>query len=118
MIPLLRELAMPAGDPVLASELKALQDDVSTSQRQRRARREAPPAVNSAPAPEAAAAKPAHDAEDATDSREIREQLRELLEEAGDFFKDGEKNIATHPNASVLGALLVGILIGRLLGRR
>jgi len=41
-----------------------------------------------------------------------------LLVEASGFFDQADKNIAAHPTASVLGALVVGILIGRLLGRR
>jgi len=34
------------------------------------------------------------------------------------FFAETEKNISAHPAQSVIGALLVGILIGHLLGRR
>ncbi len=109
---------MPAGDPVLAQELKALQDDVSTSQRQRSGR-EVPPARSvDVPAREAISAKPHNEAEDAADAQELRKQLREFLDEANDFFQDAERNIAAHPAASLVGALLVGILIGRLLGPR
>jgi ElaB/YqjD/DUF883 family membrane-anchored ribosome-binding protein len=39
------------------------------------------------------------------------------MKEATSFFDEAEKNIAAHPTESVVGALLVGILIGRLLGR-
>ncbi len=117
---------MPAGDPVLTRELKALQDDVSTSQRQRRSRRKsiaerpadataaAPDAT--APAPVAAAAE--HAPDDSPAAQDLRRQLGELLDEATGFFEQADKNIAAHPTASVLGALVVGILIGRLLGRR
>ncbi len=49
---------------------------------------------------------------------ELRDQLRELVNEATAFFEEAEKNIAAHPTESVVGALLVGVLIGRLLGRR
>ena len=35
-----------------------------------------------------------------------------------DPFEEAEKNIAAHPVQSVLSTLVVGILIGRLLGRR
>jgi len=43
--------------------------------------------------------------------------LRELTSEATRFFDEAEKGISAHPTQSVVGALLVGILIGRLLGR-
>jgi ElaB/YqjD/DUF883 family membrane-anchored ribosome-binding protein len=52
------------------------------------------------------------------DERELREQLRELADEVTHFFDQAEKNIAEHPSESVIGALVVGILIGRLLGTR
>ncbi len=110
---------MPAGDPVLTRELKALQDDVSTSQRQRRSRRkpiQEPPADATAPAPVAAAAE--HAPDDSLAAQDLRRELGELLDEATGFFEQADKNIAAHPAASVLGALVVGILIGRLLGRR
>jgi hypothetical protein len=113
-----QESVMPAGDPVVTRELKALQDDVSTSQRQRRSRREARPAADAAaPSPASISAKPQDEAESA-DAQKLGDDLRELLHEATAFFDEAEKNIATHPTASVLGALLVGILIGRLTARR
>jgi ElaB/YqjD/DUF883 family membrane-anchored ribosome-binding protein len=109
---------MPAGDPVVARELKFLQDGVSTSQRQRRSRREAAPAAHAAaPSPESISAKPQDEAE-AADAQKLGDELRELLHEASGFFEEAENNIAAHPTASVLGALLVGILIGRLTARR
>jgi hypothetical protein len=109
---------MPAGDPVVTGELKALQDDVATSQRKRRSRQEAPAAATTdGPAREGVSANPHDVAEDAGDVQKLREQLRELVAEATEVFQDAEKGIATHPTASVLGALLLGILIGRHLGR-
>jgi ElaB/YqjD/DUF883 family membrane-anchored ribosome-binding protein len=113
-----RESVMPAGDPVVTRELKALQDDVSTSQRRRRSRREAHPAANAAaPPPEAVSAKPQDEA-DSADAQKLGDELRELLHEAAGVFDEAEKNVAAHPTASVLSALLVGILIGRLTARR
>jgi ElaB/YqjD/DUF883 family membrane-anchored ribosome-binding protein len=35
-----------------------------------------------------------------------------------EFVEEAEQNVSEHPTASVVGALVVGILIGRLLGRR
>jgi len=50
--------------------------------------------------------------------RYLREQLRDLVDEITDFFEEAGKNVAAHPAESVLGAMLVGVLIGFLLGRR
>ncbi len=86
-------------------------------------RRERPPG---APAPRRAAG---GGAETGTESaaagtpedpevRYLREQLRDFVDEITDFFEEAEKNVAAHPAESVLGAMLVGILIGYLLGRR
>jgi hypothetical protein len=109
---------MPSGDPLVTRELKALQDDVSTAQRQRYSRREAASAVNpDAPTREAISVTSNDDAEHAADAQKLREQFREFIDEATAFFEEAEKNIASHPTASVLGALLIGILIGRLAGR-
>jgi hypothetical protein len=108
---------MPDSDPVLTHELKTLQDDVSTSQRRRRARGEPRPTATTGLTGADAAAS-GQQADDSAEAQELRQQLRELLDEATGFFDRAEKNIATHPTAAVLGALVVGILIGRLLGRR
>ena len=44
--------------------------------------------------------------------------LRDLVNEATAFLEEAERTVSAHPAQSVVGALLVGILIGRLLGRR
>lgn len=104
---------MPA-DPMLSSELKSLHEEIST------VRRDRPPAARRAAGggaeagPESAAAGAPSDSE----IRYLQEQLRELVDEVRNFFEEGEKNISAHPTESVLGAMLVGILIGVLLGRR
>jgi hypothetical protein len=109
---------MPAGDPLLTRELKDLQDDVSISQRQRGSRREARAARGAhVVAREATSVKPPDERADAADAQKLREQVNEFVEEVTGFFEEAEKNIATHPTTSVLGALLLGVLIGRLLGR-
>lgn len=43
------------------------------------------------------------------------EQLQGLAGEIADFAEDTEKGIADHPLTSVLGALVLGILIGRMI---
>jgi ElaB/YqjD/DUF883 family membrane-anchored ribosome-binding protein len=44
--------------------------------------------------------------------------MRQFVHELTDLFGKAEKGISAHPTQSVAAALLVGILIGRLLGRR
>jgi ElaB/YqjD/DUF883 family membrane-anchored ribosome-binding protein len=98
------------GDVVLSRELKSLQEEVSASQKER--------AAASAAATSAAPPSAAEPIEETPEARELRDQLRELASEVTSFFEDAEKSISAHPTQSVVGALLVGILIGRLLGRR
>lgn len=98
-----------SADAVVSRELKSLQDDLLVSQKERTAAAAAP-----APAAAPAAPPPAETAEE----QELRDQLRELASEVTGFFGEAEKTIAAHPAQSVAGALLVGILIGRLIGRR
>jgi len=98
-----------AGDVVLSRELKSLQEEALFGRRDRPA---APPAQPAPSPPSGAEA-----AEEAAEERQLRDQLGDLISEVTDFFEEAEKGIAAHPAQSVVGALLVGILIGRLLGR-
>ena len=45
----------------------------------------------------------------------LSEQLRGLVNEIGGFTEQTEKGVAAHPLTSVLGALVLGFLIGRVL---
>jgi ElaB/YqjD/DUF883 family membrane-anchored ribosome-binding protein len=101
-----------AQDAILSRELKSLQEELSTSQRERAAVSAQASAPLTAPAP------PADLPQETQVEKELHDQLRELMDEAKNFFTETEKNISAHPAESVVGALLVGILIGRLLGRR
>jgi hypothetical protein len=96
-------------DVVASRELKSLQEEILAGQRER---------TTAPPAPATMAPGPAEPPEDNAGQRELREQLRELASEATTFFEEAEQSISAHPTQSVVGALLVGILIGRLLGRR
>jgi ElaB/YqjD/DUF883 family membrane-anchored ribosome-binding protein len=96
-------------DAVVSRELRSLQDELLTSQRERAT---AEPSTTAS-----ASATPAPPVETA-EEHELRQQLRELVNEVTTFFEEAEKNISMHPTESVVGALLVGVLIGRLLGRR
>ncbi len=100
-----------ATDAVVSRELKSLQEELAASEREH---------ISPIPPPAAAAgdATPPPPPQEAAEERELRDQLRELVNEVTTFFEETEKNIAAHPTQSVVGALLVGVLIGRLLGRR
>ncbi len=100
-----------SGDAVVSRELKSLQDELATAQRERSAAPAAPDTSATAPPPSPAVPEPAED-------RELRDQLHALVEEVTSFLEEAEKGISAHPAQSVVGALLVGIFIGRLLGRR
>ena len=100
--------AIMAADAVVSRELKSLQEEFSASQKERATASGAGAAVPSAAEP----------VKEIPDDRELRDQLREFANELTNFFDEAERNIAAHPSQSVIGALLVGILIGRLLGRR
>jgi len=47
----------------------------------------------------------------------LMEQMRTLAQEISAFAEDTEKGVVNHPLTSVLGALVLGILIGRLFHR-
>ena len=98
-----------ASDDVVSRELKSLQEELSSSQRAR-AERNAAPATPAPSSPEAISA--------TEEKRELRDQLGELANAVTSFIEEAEKEVAAHPAQSVVGALVVGILIGRLLGRR
>ena len=104
-----------AADAVVSRELKSLQEELSASQREHIS----PIPLSAAAAGGATATPPPPPPpQEAAEERELRDQLRELVNEVTTFFEETEKNIAAHPTQSVVGALLVGVLIGRLLGRR
>lgn len=109
---------MPS-DIVLSSELKALQEEVAAT------RHKPQPSPLPGVDPTSAGALRAADAAalatevpgEGAEALALRDQLGELVDQVTQFFEDAEKNISAHPAQSVIGALLVGILIGRLLGR-
>ncbi len=98
-----------AADVLVSRELKSLQDELSVSQKERAT---VSVAANAAPttAPEPAKETP--------DDTELQDRMRQFANELTGLFDEAEKGISAHPTQSVVGALLVGILIGRLLGRR
>ncbi len=106
---------MPS-DALVSQELKSLQAELSAARTERVSPPPAvaPPNAGAVPPSGPAISASAENAED----QEALSYLRELTDEATRFFEEAEKNIAAHPTESVVGALLVGILIGRFLGRR
>ena len=99
-------------DAVLVRELKSLQEELSDSHRERAS----PPAdPNSA---SGATATPASQPEEIAEEQHLQGEVREFVSEITKFVEDAEKNLSAHPAATVIGAMVVGILIGRFLGRR
>jgi hypothetical protein len=103
-----------ATDVLLSRELKSLQDELSAAKTQRDADT-APSAAISAPMAPPTGAEPPSEPSDET---ELQGQMRQFAHELTELFSEAEKGISAHPIQSVAGALLVGILIGRLLGKR
>ena len=102
-----------ASDIVLSRELTSLQEEVAAA---RRERQQAPlPEVDRTAAGAMAVANAAP--EEGAEAQALHDQLGELVDQVTEFFEGAEKNIAARPTESVIGALLLGILIGRLLGR-
>jgi ElaB/YqjD/DUF883 family membrane-anchored ribosome-binding protein len=97
-----------ATDVLVSRELKSLQEELSTSRKER-----ASPASSSTGHPSVPEPRTEPSAE-----LELQDQLRQFATELNNLFEGAEKGISEHPTQSVIGALLVGILVGRLLGRR
>ena len=98
-------------DTVLSQELKSLRDELSASHQQR----SSPPAART-PASEKTAGRAVRP-EDEVEEQGMQGQLRELVNAIKEFAEEADKNVSAHPAANVMGVLVVGILIGRLLGR-
>ena len=59
------------------------------------------------------AAEPAAEFASASGAANFAEQMRTLAREVSAFAEEAEEGVAHHPLTSVLGALILGILIGR-----
>jgi ElaB/YqjD/DUF883 family membrane-anchored ribosome-binding protein len=101
-----------AADAVLSRELKNLHEELLTSRRERSL-----PAADQTSAGASKAAR-ASQPQDTAQEQELRNKLSEFVETITEYVEEAEKNVSAHPAASVAGAMVVGILIGRLLGRR
>ena len=96
-----------ASDPVVSHELESLHEELSAAQRERSA----------APAMAPTHPPPSTDPGASEQKHELRDQLKELADAVTGFIEEAEREVVAHPAQSVVGALVVGILIGRLLGR-
>jgi len=101
--------AAMATDALVSQELKSLREELSASQQERAAASAA--AVTAPPSVSKTSAEPGEEKQSLDEINDFAEEIKTLFEEA-------EKSVSAHPTQSVVGALLVGILIGRLLGRR
>jgi hypothetical protein len=101
-----------SNDSLLLHELKSLREELSSSHNERLSR-----AANRASAGDEVAGSPGQPI-DAIEERGLHGELRELVDAVEAFVQDAEKNAAAHPAATAVGAMVVGVLIGRLLGRR
>lgn len=102
-------------DPIVSSELKSLRDELAVSQRARTSPNLDRSVASDTQAAEGAT-KAAVQSEGTVEDEKRRGEFREIADELTKFFDEAEKNLSAHPVASMVGALVVGILIGRLLG--
>lgn len=113
-----------ATDPVVSRELKSLQEELATARKRSAlsADRPAEPAVGRGPGAvievTSDSAALASRSEGPSAEQELRRQLSDLVKEISDFVDDAEKHISEHPAMSIVAAMLLGIVIGSLLGRR
>ncbi|MGA8614943.1 MAG: hypothetical protein WB760_25365 [Xanthobacteraceae bacterium] len=90
-------------DTDLRAEIEALRREIAAMRAERKTKID----------PEEAAAENAAEA----DASNLMDQMRTLAQEISAFAEDTEKGVVNHPLTSVLGALVLGILIGRLFHR-
>ena len=103
-----------ASDILVSRELKSLQDELASAKKDRITR----PEQSTATSPTVASGSATGASAEASEDPELQGYLSQLAEEVTELFGEAEKSISAHPAQSVAGALVLGILIGRLLGRR
>ena len=101
-----------SGDSLLLRELKGLREEISASRKERSAA-----AVERSPGEGKTSDVPI-EAIEAAGEPQIDGQLREALEAIKEFGQTIEENATSHPAATAVGALIIGVLIGRFIGRR
>lgn len=101
-------------DSMLSRELKSLHEELSIARRER--------AVQNAPGPGTAGSGETSASvgppEESAAEKGLHGEIRDLVKEITDFVEDAEKNVSAHPTLSIVAAMLLGMLIGSMLGRR
>jgi ElaB/YqjD/DUF883 family membrane-anchored ribosome-binding protein len=93
-------------DTILTHELDSLHQKLADLHRKRGSQSTGRPAAKRVDRPE----KPAKE-------HGLHEEILEFIKLIANYVDEAKGNVSAHPSASVLGAMVVGILIGRLLGR-
>jgi hypothetical protein len=93
-------------DAILRHELDSLHERLRGLSRKRRSQTPDRPAPNGADRHEKT--KEAHG---------LHAEIMEFIKLIANFADEAKESASAHPSASTLGAMIVGILIGRLLGR-
>jgi hypothetical protein len=111
-----------ASKSLTLEELRSLREELSSARRARRPT-DAPSPATAEPLAEdrnpAATGPAAPAAPDGAVDHEIpRDEISELMSEAARFLEERESDMGAHPVAIAIGGIVVGLIIGRMLGRR
>ena len=93
-------------DTMLTHELDSLHQKLAGLHRKRRSQSADRPAAKRV-------YRPGKTAED----HGLHGEILEFIKLIANYVEEAKGNVSAHPSCSVLGAMVVGILIGRLLGR-
>lgn len=93
-------------DTILTHELESLHKKLAGSHRKRRSQPTDHPSAKRAERPEKA-----------VEEHGLHKEIQEFVKLVANYVEEAKGDISAHPSISVLGAMVVGILIGRLLGR-
>ena len=110
-----------ASKSAMLEELLSLRNELSTARSAQRPRDASSPATAEPRAVDRkpAAMGPAAAAPDgAADSETPRDEIGELMSEAARFLEERESEMGAHPIAIAIGGIVVGLIVGRMLGRR
>jgi ElaB/YqjD/DUF883 family membrane-anchored ribosome-binding protein len=99
-------------DAEVSREPQSLQEKLSASQREHPSSPADPVSASAGTAPQTSQPK------DAADGQQLHGTVGKFVEAIAEFFEEAEKNVSVHPAAHMIGGIVVGILIGRLVRRR
>ena len=91
---------------ILTHELDSLHEKVASLHRKRKSQPPDPPA-----------AKRIDRQQKTAEDHGLHKEILEFIKLIANYVQEAKGNVSAHPSASVLGAMVIGILIGRLLGR-